>query len=184
LHEQVSVRSGRDSDVPAINGIYNYYVEHTTVTFDVEPWSPEKRRFWFRQFAPDSRHQIVVAERDGEVAGFAYSTTFRSRTAYDKTVETTVYVHRDARRHGIGTALYTELFDRLAKQDVHRAVACIALPNDPSIALHEDLDLRPRASSKKSATNSTSSGTSAGTPNPCHNPRPLSVKRVPRLSAA
>jgi phosphinothricin acetyltransferase len=127
-----------------IADIYNYYVANTTVTFDVEPWPLEQRRFWFRQFAPTGRHQIVVAEREGTVVGYAYSTTFRGRAAYDRTVETTVYVHRDAHRLGIGTALYTELFQRLAKEDVHRAVACIALPNDASIALHEQLGFQGR----------------------------------------
>lgn len=139
MHDTISIRPGRESDCPALNGIYNYYVETTAVTFDIEPWSDARRRFWFRQFTETGRHQIVVAERDAQVVGFAYSTTFRARTAYDKTVETTVYVHRDALRHGIGTALYTELFQRLTHADVHRAVGCIALPNDASIALHNDL---------------------------------------------
>lgn len=139
MTELIQVRPGREQDVPAITAIYNYYVENTTVTFDIEPWPLDKRIFWFRQFAETGRHQIVVAERAGEVLGYAYSTQFRGRAAYDTSVETTVYVHRDARRHGIGTALYVELFRRLADEDVHRAVACIALPNDASIALHKDL---------------------------------------------
>jgi phosphinothricin acetyltransferase len=138
LHETVSVRPGRESDVPAITAIYNYYVANTAVTFDLEPWPVDNRVFWFRQFAPTGRHRIVVAERDRDVVGYAYSTRFRGRAAYDPTVETTVYVHHDALRQGIGTSLYAELFRRLTSEDVHRAVACIALPNDPSIALHTD----------------------------------------------
>lgn len=144
LSQSIQVREGRESDVPAITNIYNHYVANTTVTFDVEPWPVERRRFWFRQFAPSGRHQIVVAERVGAVLGYAYSTVFRSRVAYDRTVETTVYVHRDAHRLGIGTELYTELFRRLAHEDVHRAVACIALPNDASIALHKQLGFEPK----------------------------------------
>lgn len=138
------IRPGQERDVPAINEIYNYYVVNTTVTFDVEPYTAERRRFWFRQFDPDGRHQIVVAERAGAVVGYAYSTVFRGRAAYDTTVETTVYVDRSAQRGGIGTALYTELFTRLKKTDVHRAIACIALPNAPSIALHEHLGFRAK----------------------------------------
>lgn len=144
MPDLVQVREGREADVSAITDIYNFYVANTTVTFDVEPWSVDSRRIWFRQFTPGGRHQIVVAEREGAVVGYAYSTMFRSRAAYDRTVETTVYVHRDAHRLGIGTALYTELFRRLAKADVHRAVACIALPNDASIALHKHLGFEPR----------------------------------------
>jgi phosphinothricin acetyltransferase len=84
----------------------------------------------------------VVAECAGEVLGYAYSSVFRARAAYDTTVETTVYVDRSAHRGGMGTALYADLFARLAREDVHRAIACIALPNDPSVALHERLGFR------------------------------------------
>ena len=142
----VQIRSGQENDVPAITEIYNHYVVNTTVTFDVEPYAADRRRFWFRQFTPAGRHQIVVAERAGAVVGYAYSTVFRARAAYDSTVETTVYVDRSALRGGIGTALYTDLFARLAKSGVHRAIACIALPNEPSIALHERLGFRAKGS--------------------------------------
>ena len=144
MTESIRVRGGRESDVPAITDIYNHYVANTTVTFDVEPWLVDQRRFWFRQFAPVGRHQIVVAERAGAVLGYAYSTVFRGRAAYDRTVETTVYVHKDAHRLGIGTALYADLFRRLGSADVHRAVACIALPNDASVALLEHLGFASR----------------------------------------
>lgn len=146
MAQAIQIRPGHEQDVSAINEIYNYYVVNTTVTFDVEPYTTERRRFWFRQFNPAGRHQIVVAERAGAVVGYAYSTVFRGRAAYDKTVETTVYVDRSAQRSGIGTALYTGLFARLKKTDAHRAIACIALPNAPSIALHEHLGFRAKGS--------------------------------------
>ncbi len=140
------IRPGLEKDVPAIVEIYNYYVVNTTVTFDVDPYTADQRRVWFRQFKPAGRHQIVVAERAGAVLGYAYSTVFRARAAYDTTVETTVYVDRSAHRGGIGTALYAELFKRLANEDVHRAVACIGLPNEASIALHERIGFRAKGS--------------------------------------
>lgn len=112
------------------------------VTFDLEPFTADQRRMWFRQFKTSGRHQIVVAECAGEVLGYAYSSVFRARAAYDTTVETTVYVDHSAHRGGMGTALYADLFARLAREDVHRAIACIALPNDPSVALHERLGFR------------------------------------------
>jgi len=146
LAHAIQIRPGLEKDVPGIVEIYNYYVVNTTVTFDVEAYTADQRRMWFRQFKPAGRHQIVVAERAGAVIGYAYSTTFRARGAYDSTVETTVYVDRSAHRGGVGTALYTELFNRLAREDVHRAVACIALPNEPSIALHERLGFRAKGS--------------------------------------
>lgn len=142
----VQIRPGLEKDVPAIVEIYNYYVVNTTVTFDVDAFTADQRRMWFRQFKTTGRHQIVVAESASAVLGYAYSTVFRARAAYDTTVETTVYVDRAAQRGGIGTALYTELFKRLAHEDVHRAVACIGLPNEPSIALHERMGFRAQGS--------------------------------------
>jgi len=139
LSQTFQIRPALEQDVPAITEIYNYYVVNTAVTFDLDPYTPDQRRMWFRQFKTSGRHQIVVAERVGVVVGYAYSSVFRSRAAYDSTVETTVYVDRSEHRGGIGTALYSDLFARLAKEDVHRAIACIGLPNEPSIALHERL---------------------------------------------
>jgi phosphinothricin acetyltransferase len=37
---------------------------------------------------------------------------------------------------GIGSALYQRLFDDLRGEDIHRAYAAIAMPNDASVALH------------------------------------------------
>ncbi len=146
MAQAFQIRPGLEQDVPAIVEIYNHYVVNTAVTFDLEPFTVDERRMWFRQFKPAGRHQIVVAERAGAILGYAYSSVFRTRAAYDTTVETTVYVDQSAQRGGIGAALYTDLFQRLAREDVHRAVACIGLPNEPSIALHERLGFRAQGS--------------------------------------
>ena len=74
---------------------------------------------------------------DGGVAGFAYASSFRDRPAYHRTVETSVYLHRDARGRRIGTALYDALLTRLAEAGFHTALALVALPNDASVRLHE-----------------------------------------------
>lgn len=130
------VRAGRSDDVPALTAIYNHFVEHTHVTFDLEPFSVDARREWFGHYAGTGRHRLLVAEVDGTVAGYATSGRFRDKAAYDPSVETTVYCAPDAVGRGAGSALYTALFEALAAEDVHRAFAGIALPNEASIALH------------------------------------------------
>jgi L-amino acid N-acyltransferase YncA len=79
----------------------------------------------------------IVAELAGRVGGYAYATGVRGRAAYRFGVETTVYVAADARRLGLGRALYAALVALLGLQGYRRAYAGIALPNDASIALHE-----------------------------------------------
>jgi phosphinothricin acetyltransferase len=78
-----------------------------------------------------------VAVVDDRVVGVAYAGPWNERAAYRWTVESTVYVEESAHRRGVGDALYTELLDRLRRQGFHSAVAVIALPNDPSVRLHE-----------------------------------------------
>jgi phosphinothricin acetyltransferase len=67
---------------------------------------------------------------------------FRERAAYSRSVETSVYLDPSMLGHGLGTALYAALLDELAHEDVHRAYAGIALPNDASEALHRRLGFR------------------------------------------
>jgi phosphinothricin acetyltransferase len=115
--------------------IYNHYVEATHVTFDVEPYTADTRSPWYEQF-DGQRWQCLVGRFDGRVAGYACTTRFRPKPAYVTSAEVSVYLHPDFIGRGLGTALYEALFARLPGQGLHRAYACIALPNEASIALH------------------------------------------------
>ena len=137
------LRTAVEADLPSVTGIYNHYIRETPITFDLEPFSVEQRRSWFRGFAPRGRHRLVVAERDGRIAGFAFSHRFRSKAAYDSSVETSIYLQPHAVGAGIGTRLYDRLFEELEDEDVHRSLAGITLPNPASIALHERFGFEP-----------------------------------------
>jgi phosphinothricin acetyltransferase len=132
-----AVRPAVLADLPALTALYNHYVVHTPITFDVVTLQPEQRRPWFDDHAPRGRHRLLVAEEGGEVVGYATSSRWRPKPAYDTTVESSVYVRHDAVGRGIGRLLYSTLFDLLAAENVHTVVAGVALPNDASIALHE-----------------------------------------------
>jgi phosphinothricin acetyltransferase len=103
----------------------------------------DRRRAWFAQFAPGGRHRLFVAEDAGRVAGFAGTTQFRTKAAYDTTVETTVYCAPDLGGRSIGSAMYRVLFDALRGEDIRMAVAGITLPNDASIRLHARFGFTP-----------------------------------------
>jgi phosphinothricin acetyltransferase len=130
------VRYAAASDLPAITDIYNHYVVNTSATFDVEPFSVEARREWFLHYAESGRHRLLVATQGADVVGYASSSRFRVKPAYDTSIEVTVYLHPEATGGGIGSLLYRRLFDELQAEDLHRAYAGIALPNDASVALH------------------------------------------------
>lgn len=82
-------------------------------------------------------HVWLVADEQGFISGYAYSSRFRTREAYAWTVEVTVYVSSGWQRRGLGSTLYNSLLATLRLQGFCTAVAIIALPNEPSVRLHE-----------------------------------------------
>jgi phosphinothricin acetyltransferase len=140
--DHVAVRPGRDQDLPALTDLYNHYVVNTAITFDIEPFTMAERADWFAQYQPTGPHRLYVAAMGDTAVGYATSSPFRQKAAYDTTVETTVYCHPDFTGRGIGSALYEALFDGISGEDLRRACAGITLPNDASIALHRRFGFR------------------------------------------
>ena len=136
------VRAMGARDVPRINEIYNHYIVDTHISFDTEPWGDEARLSWFERYADDARYPRLVLDEDDEVWGAAWAGPYRAKQAYDQTVETTVVLHPDALGRGWGRLLLESLIAALAETPAHRAVAIVALPNDPSVRLHHSLGYR------------------------------------------
>lgn len=105
----------------------------------LEERSPEPRELADRIRATSRNWPWLVAEIDGEVAGYAYASQHRERASYRWSADVAVYVAADHHRRGIGRALYEPLLDLLARQGYHEACAGITLPNDASVGLHESL---------------------------------------------
>jgi phosphinothricin acetyltransferase len=141
---EVQVRAGVEADLDALTALYNHYVRETPITFDTEAFAPEERRPWLLSHPEDGPHRLMVAtDADSqEILGYATSSPYRPKAAYSTSVETTVYVAPGAGRRGIGTLLYEALFEALADEDVHRAYAGIAQPNEASTRLHERFGFR------------------------------------------
>jgi L-amino acid N-acyltransferase YncA len=129
-----------EEHLDAIAGIYASAVEESHATFDLAPPPP---RYWHELLANARErpgHLLLVAlDPDDRVLGYAYSTTYMTRAAYDTTCITSVYLDEDARGMGLGTALYRDLFERLDDSPLRLAVAGIAEPNPVSTALHRAL---------------------------------------------
>ncbi|GHH07731.1 GNAT family N-acetyltransferase [Streptomyces lanatus] len=148
---EVQVRPGVESDLDALTDIYNHYVRETPITFDTAVFSPEERRPWLLSHPEDGPHRLMVAEeRDSEgtsqrtqrILGYATSSPHRPKAAYATSVEVTIYLAPDAGGRGVGTLLYKALFEALAGEDLHRAYAGIAQPNEASVRLHERFGFR------------------------------------------
>lgn len=138
----VLIRPVTPADLPALLDIYNYYVIHTPINFDIEPRTLEQRRAWFSEFSPSGKYQCFAAEEGGRLVGYACSSRFKEKAAYATTIETSIYCAPDCGRRGIGRRLYETLFDTLKGEDIHRAFGGITLPNAGSVGLHEAMGFR------------------------------------------
>ncbi|MFC5720694.1 GNAT family N-acetyltransferase [Streptomyces gamaensis] len=147
VRADIRVRPGVEADLARLTEIYNHYVVHTPITFDIAPLTPEDRRAWLEEHPPTGRHRLLVAVERAEagetVLGYATSSAFRPKQAYETSVETSVYLAPEHTGRGVGGLLYTALFEALAGEDVHRAYAGITQPNAASMKLHERFGFRP-----------------------------------------
>ncbi|MEV5953705.1 N-acetyltransferase family protein [Streptomyces sp. NPDC051987] len=141
---EVQVRPGVEGDLEALTEIYNHYVRETPITFDTVTFTPEERRPWLLSHPEDGPYRLMVATvaDSQEILGYATSSPHRAKPAYRTSVEVTVYVAPGAGRRGVGTLLYRALFEALAQEDLHRAYAGIAQPNEASTRLHARFGFR------------------------------------------
>jgi len=141
MPKEFSIRDASPEDAAEIQAIYAPIVAETAISFETEvPSVAEMAR---RIEAALATHAYVVAERNGAVAGYAYSSQHRTRPAYGTSVDVTVYVSENARGLGVGRSLYRALLPRTAARGFHAAFAGITLPNAGSVALHESVGFVP-----------------------------------------
>jgi len=122
-------------DAREIAEIYNYYVLNSCVTFEELEISTEEMRE--RIEATHSKFPWLVFEKESVILGYAYATMWKPRSAYKHTVESTVYLKKEATKNGIGSLLYAALIDQLTDLGFHAVIGGISLPNEASVALHE-----------------------------------------------
>lgn len=132
------VREATAADAATCAELYAPYVRETAISFELDPPSADEMAARIA-----AAHLWLVAEDAGRVIGFAYAGEFKSRPAYARTCEVTVYLARDSVGRGVGRALYAELLPRLATAGFRVAIAIIALPNEASERLHRAYGFEP-----------------------------------------
>ncbi len=133
----IRIRDVSDQDILAIQGIYAHHVLHGLASWEETP--PDAAEMTARCHAIlADRYPYLVAEKDGQIVGYAYASKYRPRPAYRHTVENSVYVDADTHGKGIGAKLLDELISRCTALGLRRMVAIIGDSyNMPSIRLHE-----------------------------------------------
>lgn len=134
--DAVEVGPGTEDDLPVITEILNHAIVHSDATLTSQPVTVAERRDWFGRFSRAGPYRLFVARRGRQVLGYAASQPYREHEGFRETVEVSIALDAGSRGRGIGTALYGALFDCLAGEPVHVALAGIVMPNDASVALH------------------------------------------------
>jgi len=135
------IRAAELSDAKALSDIYNHYVLNTVVTFEEEPVSTAEMASRLSDTLGADLPWLVV-EDHSQVVGFAYASKWKGRCAYRYSVEVTVYLSHLVIGKGIGSTLYSRLFELLRAESIHVVLGGISLPNDASIALHEKFGMK------------------------------------------
>ena len=130
------IRPAMASDIDALAVIYAYQVNHSTGTFETE--APDNIEMTRRRKEVEARSlPWLVAEENGVITGYAYAAPYRTRAAYQHTVEDSIYVRADRVGTGLGKLLMPALIKASQRSGMHQMVAVIGdSANHPSISLH------------------------------------------------
>jgi len=131
----VEIRLATPNDAAGILEIYAPYIASTSFTFETEV--PSVTDFQKRISDYLINWPWLVCEIDGVIAGYAYGTKYRERTAYQWCIESSIYIHDDFLKLKIGKALYEALIEILKRQGYRNVYAVVNLPNDRSVKFHE-----------------------------------------------
>lgn len=135
------IRVATVDDAEGMLEIYTPVVLATAISFEYEPPSLGAMRQRIRDTL--ETHPWLVYEQQGRIGGYAYASQHHGRAAYQWSADVSVYIHSEARRGGLGRALYLSLLALLREQGFFNAYAGITLPNPASVGLHEAVGFRP-----------------------------------------
>lgn len=132
----ITIRASRDEDVAAISSIYAHHVLHGTGTFETEP--PSAADMAARRADVLAKNlPYLVAEREGQILGFAYCNWFKPRPAYRYSAEDSIYISDDARGQGLGAQLLAALEQAAEAVGVRKLIAVIGdSANVGSVGVH------------------------------------------------
>ncbi len=134
----IAIRDATSDDLPAILAIYHDAVVHTTAVYDYVPRTLAAQQEWFAAKTAQ-RWPVLVAVEAATVVGFCSYGAFRPWSAYQRTVENSIYIAPERRGRGIGGQLLPPLIERATAGGFHAVIAGIDASNEASLRLHAKL---------------------------------------------
>jgi L-amino acid N-acyltransferase YncA len=133
------IRPASPTDAEAIASIYNHGIEERQATFQTRLHDPGELELKIEQRGG----QLIVAEQDGEISGWAgWSGYDDPADYYSGVAECAVYVAPEARSKGVGRGLLEGLAEEAAAVGIHKLLAKVFTTNEASIALFRSCGFR------------------------------------------
>ena len=123
----------------AILEILNAAIVTSTALYDYLPREPDSMIGWFEAKRAARFPVWGAVDETDQLQGFATYGTFRAWPAYKYAVEHSVYVAREQRGQGVGTALMQRLIQSAVEQELHTVIGGIDASNTDSVAFHQQL---------------------------------------------
>ncbi len=133
----LNIRTALKKDLNEITKIYNEAIKKTVATFDTEEKSIDEQRTWFKEHGP--KNPIIVAEKKGNILGWAALSKYSTRCAYSDTAEISLYVRDDHQDRGIGKKLMENIIKDGEKAGLHVIIARITEGNKKSVHIHKSV---------------------------------------------
>lgn len=130
----MKIRLASEKDAEEILEIYKPFIINTPVTFEYEV--PKLSEFKNRIINTQKKYPYLVCGIDGNIAAYAYASSYGKRAAFDWSVELSIYINPKYHRKNIGKAMYTCLLKLLKLQGFYNAYALITSPNPQSEGFH------------------------------------------------
>jgi L-amino acid N-acyltransferase YncA len=135
----ITVRPSTEEDVAAMIAIYSYHIQHGLGDYPSEPPAQDdikrRRKSMLKRHLPH-----LVADRAGQVVGYAYAVPFRKRPAYRYAVKHSIYVHKDHLHSGVGRQLLPALIEACTQSGYRQMISYIDSANAASLNLHESFN--------------------------------------------
>ena len=133
--KECSFREVQREDINSLRQIYNYYVVNTTATFHAKTLNEEEMSKLV--IFADEKYRSFVITVGQDIVGYVILTQHKTREAYDRTGEVTVYLAHDFVGKGIGSAAVQFIEEFARQKGFHVLVATICGENHQSIAVFQ-----------------------------------------------
>lgn len=118
--------------IESIRSIYNWYVQHTTVSFDIDP--ADFAKMTKLVLHEDERFPSYVMIREEQVIGYVMLSPFIHKHGSSRTAEVTIYIQHGFEGKGYGKQALKFIEERAVEYGFHTLISVICTENDASIA--------------------------------------------------